>query len=248
MAALFSQGDGRFPTTEWTLVARLRHDDPAVSTRALDDLCTQYHYPLYCYLRRRGLAHHDAEDALHDFMARLLRLDSFGMADAEKGRLRTFLLVALQRYLINWRRDALRHRDREMSADAEAAIAAAEGRFQREETGHSESPDRLYDRQWAQELMNLVLLRLRAKYAAKKKERLFDTLRPVLLNGGSLHGFDSTRMAEELGMRSGALRTALMRLLEDYREALRHEILQTVENKDMAREELQALAVLFKQE
>lgn len=239
------RGDGQFPTTEWTLVARLRNDDPAVSTRALDDLCTQYHYPLYCYIRRKGLAHHDAEDALHDFLARLLRLETIGLADAEKGRLRTFLLVALQRYLLNWRRDAQRYRDHEMSADAETAISTAEGRYQHEETGHHESPDRLYDRQWAQELMNLVLMRIRTTYAAKKKETLFDTLRPVLLTGGSLTGHDSAQLAAKLGMRPGALRTALMRLLADYREALRHEILQTVEDKEMAKNEWDSLMTAF---
>lgn len=74
--AIRPKGESRFPTTEWTLISRLKSEDGATSARALDDLCRQYHYPLYCLIRSRGLAHHDAEDALHDFLAKLLRLES----------------------------------------------------------------------------------------------------------------------------------------------------------------------------
>ena len=57
------------PTTQWTLVARLNSGDAEHARAALDELCRAYHYPLYCQIRRRGLDHHDAEDALHDFLA-----------------------------------------------------------------------------------------------------------------------------------------------------------------------------------
>lgn len=36
MAALLPKGDGRFPTTEWTLVEWLKNEDPVVSTHALE--------------------------------------------------------------------------------------------------------------------------------------------------------------------------------------------------------------------
>ena len=42
------EGHGHFPATHWTLIHRLRSGDAVVARRALDDLCTQYHYPLYC--------------------------------------------------------------------------------------------------------------------------------------------------------------------------------------------------------
>ena len=57
-----ARGDGHFPETRWSLIARLKSADEATARRALDELCAQYHYPLYCYLRRRGCGHHDAED------------------------------------------------------------------------------------------------------------------------------------------------------------------------------------------
>jgi DNA-directed RNA polymerase specialized sigma24 family protein len=240
-----AQQPDELPTTHWSVIARLRGGDAEQAKMALEDLCRAYHYPLYCYIRRSGLPHHDADDVLHEFLSKLLRLDTFGIADAEKGRLRCFLLVALRRFLNTWHRDQLKRQEREISQETIAAIAEAEGRFELEERSHHESPDRLYDRQWAQELLNLVMQRLRATYVVKGRGALFDTLRPVLISGGSLVDHDGSRLAEQLGIKYGTLRTALYRLLDDYREALCHEVMQTVEDESEAKEEYAALRRAF---
>ncbi len=237
--------NAQMPTTQWSLIARLKGDDAGQASAALDELCRAYHYPLYCQIRRRGLPHHDAEDALHEFLSKLLRKDTFGVAEAEKGRLRSFLQVALRRFLNSWQRDQQRMHEREISQEAIAAIAGAEGRFELDERAHHESPDRLYDRQWAQELMGLVMQRLRARYVAKGREALFETLRPVLISGGSLTDHGGIQLAEKLGMKPGALRTALNRLLTDYREALRHELMLTVEDRAQAKVEYAELRLAF---
>lgn len=233
------------PTTEWSLIARLKDADEEKARAALDEVCRAYHYPLYCQIRRQGLSHHDAEDVLHEFLLKLLRLDTFGVADADKGRLRTFLIVALRRFLATWHRHTQRQRGREVSEEALAAIAQAEGRFELDKAAHHESPDRLYDRQWAQELMNIVLERMRARHAAKGREALFQALRPVLLSGGSLGHKEGVELAARLGMRPGALRTALFRMIHEFRDSLRREILQTVENREMAKAEYEDLMAVF---
>lgn len=239
---------GQMPTTRWTLLSRLDGGDQERKQAALDEICQAYHYPLYCQIRRRGLDHHDAEDALHDFLAKLLRQDSFSAADAEKGRLRTYLLTALQRFLATRHQGQARRQAREASLESRAAIAAAEGRYERDETAHHESPDRLFDRQWAQELMRQVLQRLRAHHAAKGKAQFFDALCPVLLAGGSLKDQDTATLAAQLGLRPGTLRTALMRLLQDYRRTLWNEILQTVQAREQVVEELAILMACFQRD
>jgi DNA-directed RNA polymerase specialized sigma24 family protein len=241
----FTSRKSEMPTTQWSLIARLRCEDEVDARRALDELCRAYHYPLYCQIRRRGLSHHDAEDALHEFFLKLLRLDTFVITDSEKGRLRTFLIVALRRFLASWQKAQYRKQSQEISQEAIAAIADSGQRFELDESAHHESPDQLYDRQWVQELMNLVLARLKDRYAAKGRSALFEALRPVLLSGGSLTGHDGDDLASSLEIRPGALRTALHRLLEDYREALRQEILRTVESREMARKEYDELVAVF---
>jgi RNA polymerase sigma-70 factor (ECF subfamily) len=51
------------------LVARAG-GDPRDARAALKDLCASYWYPLYAFARRRGLAHHAAQDLVQAFFAR----------------------------------------------------------------------------------------------------------------------------------------------------------------------------------
>jgi RNA polymerase sigma-70 factor (ECF subfamily) len=240
-----SSKSGKFPTTHWTLVKRLQSDDAAERTRALDSLCLQYHYPLYCYIRRHGLDHHDAQDVLHDFLAKLLRLDSLATADAEKGRLRSFLLTSLQRFLITWERGQQRHRVQELTSLTDGTLDRAEDRYQQEELTETDTPDLLHQRKWASELMRAVLNRLRVQYEERNRGALFEALRPVLMDGGSLKEEGSAALAAQLGITQGNLRISLMRMLDDYRRALRDEILETVRDREEAREEFQELMRLF---
>ena len=227
------KGDGKFPTTEWTLVARLKNEDAAVSTRALDDLCTQYHYPLYCLIRARALAHHDAEDALHDFLSKLLRLGALDDLAAEKGRLRTFLAKSLDRFLISRHHRDRRRSEREVSVDDTRFTLdpKLEQRYESELRSSADSPDVIFDRQWCAQLLQRVLRRLGAEHDGKKAP-VFTALQPVLIAGGSLRGHDAAALAASLGMTEGALRTALLRLLRDYRRLLVDEVRQTVDRKE----------------
>ncbi|MBK8039991.1 MAG: hypothetical protein IPK22_23095 [Verrucomicrobiaceae bacterium] len=239
MANTPPKGDGKFPTTEWTLVQRLKDSDAEVSTRALNELCGQYHYPLYCLIRARGLAHHDAQDALHDFLAKLLRLGSLQGIEQEKGRLRTFLAKALERALITrYHRESRREQHEVPLNDPQLPFDPdLEDRYASEATSGL-PPDKLFDRKWCEQLLGRVLRQLAEDYTRRGKQPLFEILRPVLLAGGSLRGHDATRLAESLTISEPALRTALVRLLRDYRHLLEHEVRQTVESKEAVEAEI----------
>ena len=233
-------GDGHFPTTHWTLVSRIRGADQTEAARALDELCTQYHYPLYCLIRSRGLAHHNAEDALHDFLAKLLRLEIFNDLEQEKGRLRTFLAKSLDRFLITRHHRESKREAREVSLnDLRLQLdPKLEQRYEQEIASSKQAPDVLFDRQWCALLLQRVLAGLEANYVGKNKSAFFTTLKPVLMSGGSLRGHDSAALATVLSMTEGALRTALKRLLKDYRDLLEHEVRQTVVSKDEVEAEI----------
>jgi DNA-directed RNA polymerase specialized sigma24 family protein len=234
MATAPPKGNGNFPTTEWTLIARLRHEDELVCARALDELCAQYHYPLYCFIRRGGLAHHDAEDALHDFLVKLLRLEAFHDRGEEKGRLRTYLSKALDRFLITRHHRESRRTGREVSVD-DARFTLdpeVEQRYAREVASVVLAPDVMFDRQWCEELLTRVLNRLRVAFEQKGKAELFAALRPVLLAGGSLRGHDTDALAAQLSMSTNAVRTTLLRLLREFRALLKEEVRQTVGAKE----------------
>lgn len=235
--------DARFPSTSWTLVARVKSHDAATAAEALSEICTRYRYPLYCYLRRRGLDHHDAEDVLHDFLARFLRQGSFEAADEGKGRLRGYLGTSLARHLNGW----FSHRSRRphLADGFDIDGHALESNYERESFPENESPDAIFERKWAVALLHNVTAQLAVEYGRRGKDALFIALRPVLLAGGSLRGHDAPALAASLGMTDEALRAALHRMLREFRNLLRAEVRQTVETPQEVDAELDHLRRLF---
>lgn len=233
-----------FPTTHWSLLSQLRSGDSAVARRAMEDLIAQYRYTLYAYIRRRGLSHHDAEDALHDFLVRLLSAHGLEDADATRGRLRGFLGTALGRFLANWRRDEAR-RGRVAQELPETDVNGAEARYAKEQFSMEDTPQRVFERKWGHALMSRVMEHLKAKCDEQGKGYLFAALLPVLLGGGSLRGHDGPAIAASLRMSEGALRVALNRHLRDYRTILETEVRQTVENPEEVADEIAYLMAVF---
>lgn len=217
---MVAQGDGSFPTTHWTLIARLKSGDEAISRNALEEICLQYQFPLYCYIRRRGLDHHDAQDALHDFLAKLLRLDSLKSADMNKGRLRSFLATALQRFLINWHR-AGRHRRQEINLDS-----ADETRYEQEEFTSVATPEVALDRSWGATLLQAALNDLAAAEAKAERGPQFVVLEPFLSPVDGAGDYEAA--AKTLGQTESTARQMVKRLREKFRKFLRRRIADTL--------------------
>ena len=96
---------GAFLTTHWSLVENIKAG--ADENGALIGLLLQtYWKPVYCYLRRKGRDNEQAKDLTQDFFHEVvLNRHLVGRADKDKGRFRSFLLYALNQYLINRDRD-----------------------------------------------------------------------------------------------------------------------------------------------
>ncbi len=102
--ATSSEAPRVFPNTRWSVVLAAQQATPE-SAAALDSICRDYWYPLYAYVRRCGHSLTDAQDLTQEFFYRLLRKALAGMPPtAKKGRLRSFLIVALKKFMANeWR-------------------------------------------------------------------------------------------------------------------------------------------------
>lgn len=227
--------NAEFPTTHWTLIARLKSGDQEASQKALDELCAQYHYPLYCYIRWRGLNHHDAQDALHDFLSKLLRLDSLKTADMEKGRLRTFLATALQRFLISRHRDQCKA-DRTFSLEDDS-----EGRFKSEDFADVRTPEKALERTWAATILQGALQDTVATEAEAGRGEQFRALEPFLSLDGASTNYAT--LAQTLGVSEVAARQAVKRLRDRFRVHLRQRVAETLSRPTMEEidDELRAL-------
>ena len=92
-----STGDSEFHTTRWSLVVAAAGEGGEQPRAALAELCQAYWYPVYAFLRRRGNSTEDASDLTQEFFANLLEKGYLADADPERGRFRSFLLMAVSR-------------------------------------------------------------------------------------------------------------------------------------------------------
>ncbi len=226
-----------FPNTRWSVVLAAQQGTPD-SAAALESLCRDYWYPLYAYVRRCGHSAPDAQDLTQEFFCRLLQKRWLDSADREKGRLRSFLIVALKAFMANeWdracaqRRGGGREHERIDTVFAESRLAA---------DCHALAPDETYDRQWALTLLNLATTRLRAEFAGTGKPGEYEVLKPCLL--ADRGAIDYAGVAKGLGVTEGAARVAVHRLRKRFREIYREEISQTLTEGADVEGELRHLA------
>ena len=237
-----SPGGSAFATTRWSLVLGAVGQHGVDSRSALETLCQAYWYPIYAYIRRRVADAHDAQDLTQSFFERLLEKGTIAAADPDRGRFRAFLLTACQRFLINeWERARAAKRGGgrpQVSLD----FGLGESRYAVEAVD-SLTPERLYEQQWAVTLLGRVLDELRAEYAGKGKESQFERLKEFL--SGASREREYSAAAAELGMTEAAIRVAAHRLRARYRELLRAEIAQTLENPEDVDDEIRSLFSLL---
>lgn len=227
-----------FPPTRWSLVlAAIRKDAPD-SAVALETICQAYWYPLYAYVRRTGQSPHDAQDITQEFFARLLEKRWLDSADPQKGKLRTFLIVALKHFMNKeWRRASAQRRGGGQ-AHAPLDTTFAESRFAADT--QSLAPDETFDHQWALTLLDLTVTRLQKEFADAGKSEAFETLKHCLL--ADRNALDYVAVAGQLGVNEGAARVAVHRLRKRFREIYREEISQTLAEGENLEAELRHLA------
>jgi DNA-directed RNA polymerase specialized sigma24 family protein len=143
-----------FVTTHWSVVMTAGQDDTTGARAALEKLCQPYWYPLYAYVRRHGHSPEDAKDLTQAFFLRLIEQQSLANANSDLGRFRSFLLGAMNHFLITeWKKARTQRRGggrQVLSLD----WAAAEQRFDLEPADHA-TPDKSFDKQWATALLNI---------------------------------------------------------------------------------------------
>ncbi len=228
----------QFLTTHWSVVLSAQEKGSPQSSAALEKLCRTCWYPLYAFVRRYGHSPEDAQDLTQEFFARLLQQNWLARADREKGRFRSFLLMAMKRFLAKaWDKAHTLKRGGHVQL-IPFPFDTAESRYSQEPAATS-TPEQVFEKQWALALLESVLKRLREDYTQDGKGGLFATLEPCLI--GSREAQPYAALAAKLGMTEGAVKVAVCRLRERYRECLKDEIAQTVASPAEVEEELRHL-------
>lgn len=233
-------GPSRFPTTRWTLVVAAGDPQRKEARSALIDLCENYWYPLYAYLRRRGYSADEAQDLTQEFFVRVLEGRYLDRADPEKGRFRSFILMSLEFFVAD-EGDRQRARKRGGGAVVPLEFSSGEERYQLE-PAHDETPERIFERRWALTLLDRVVERLRNEFVHHGRPEHFERLKVFLLGRSDAR---YAALAREMNTSEGALKVAIHRLRKRYRELFREEIADTVADPVEVESELRFLAAVL---
>ena len=225
---------GVFATTHWSVVVRARDSQSPEAASALERLCQTYWYPLYVFVRRKGLGHEDASDLTQAFFARFLEKRALKFVDSSLGKFRTFLLTSFSNFLTHeWEKTQTQRRGggaKAVSLDE----AAAEQRYELEPADNA-TPETLFERRWAQTVIDVVVKRL----TQATEEKRFEVLKGFLLEDKGSVSYDGA--AAQLGMSVPAVTSAIHRMRGRFRTLLVEEVANTVEKPEDVDDELRHL-------
>lgn len=136
---------GAFVTTNWTQLPE----------QSLDDFVRRYWKPVYCYLRTKGCDNERAKDLTQSFFQDVVMGRQLVQhADRSKGRFRTFLLTALNRYLIS----AIRAETAQKRMPRGGLVSVDEIEADHFVLPASlDSPEQAYHYAWASQLLDTVI-------------------------------------------------------------------------------------------
>jgi RNA polymerase sigma-70 factor (ECF subfamily) len=234
-------GQSRFPTTSWSTV--LAAGAPATRHLALETLCAAYWAPVYAFVCRQGNDPETAKDLTQSFFARLLEKREIEAARRDRGRFRSFLLACVKHFLTNeW--DRVRAEKRGGGRPVvPLELNDAERSFNME-PADSMTPERVFERTWAQTVLRRTLHRLREEQEHVGRGAQFELLKPLLMAEAEV---SQRSAAARMGLSESAVKMAVFRLRRRYKELLRAEIAETVRDPDQADEEMQYLLTALQQ-
>jgi RNA polymerase sigma factor (sigma-70 family) len=197
-------GDERFPATRWSVIEAIRSDDVAERRRALETLCEVYWKPVYKYVRLRwGRTADDAQDLTQGFFVKLLERELVNRFDADKSRLRTYLRLCVDSFVMNEGKAAGRQKRGGEFQHLVLDFAGAEEEFcnstiDAAAIASPESLEEFFEKEWVRSLFTLAVEDLRALCTKTKRDRAFRFFEAYDLEGDD--NISYTQLAEQYGV------------------------------------------------
>jgi len=143
-----------FPKTQWSLIELVTNESPAGSREQMGRLLNLYREPMFVHLKFKGVSPEHAEDLIQDFMIEILNNDLLAIADPKKGKFRTLLLTALDRFVIS------RHRYDTAAKRSPGDISSLDAMETDQVNASAHSPGSAFDRAWALDVLAKALARM----------------------------------------------------------------------------------------
>jgi RNA polymerase sigma factor (sigma-70 family) len=227
-----------FVTTHWTRVLRAQGDSTDARA-ALSDLCAGYYGPVFAFVRRWTNEEEAARDLTQEFFARLLAKNGIDNADRQRGRFRSYLLGAVKHFLSDARdRDKRLKRGGGQEMQSLDATTETSTSIQLPDPNCA-VPDREFDRKWALTVLERALCSLEQEHIWGGNGELFEVLKPWLT--GDTDNLSQADAARALAMNEAAVKVAIHRMRRRFREIIKREVAETLNEPAQVEEELRHL-------
>ena len=230
-----------FLTTHWSLIEGVKgHVDKDRSLIGL--LLERYWKPVYCYLRRKGYNNEQAKDLTQDFFHEVvLNRSLIERADQSKGRFRSFLLHALNKYLIDEKR---KETAQKRIPQAKLVPLDINNPPVLPQMVSRLEPEQCFDYAWKTDLIERALAELKQWYFGRAMETHWYLFRDRLLRpnleGGKIPAF--SQLSEQYGIEDETKASNMLGTVKrQFQKILTKHVHQTVLSGDVAEEELKEM-------
>jgi RNA polymerase sigma factor (sigma-70 family) len=216
-----AQAGDRFPATRWSVVDAARSGDSGERDHALATLCAAYWKPVYKYVRLRwNRPAEDAQDLTQGFFAELLDRKLLAQYDSAKSRLRTFLRVCVDSFVMNQDKAAQRQKRGGNVLHVALDFQEAEGELRERVIDPAKIPEpqsmeEFFEREWIRSLFTLAIDDLRKRCAERQREKTFLMFEEYDLDGDQATSYD--QLAQKYGIPGTDVTNALSWARREFR-------------------------------
>jgi len=218
----FQPSGDRFPLTRRSVIEAARSIDSEERAHALEALCAAYWKPVYKYVRWRwNRPANDAQDLTQGFFAELLERELLDKFEANKSRLRTYLRVCVDSFVMNENKSGRRQKRGGFIPHVALDFAAAE-----EELGATaidpakiaspESLEEFFEKEWVRSLFALAVEDLRKLCEERERARTFRLFEAYDLEGNEKSSYE--QLSKDYGISVTDVTNALAWARREFRK------------------------------
>jgi RNA polymerase sigma factor (sigma-70 family) len=218
----FQPGGDRFPPTRRSVIEAVRSIDAEERERALEAICAAYWKPVYKYMRWRwNRPAEAAQDLTQGFFAELLERDLLGNFDPKKSRLRTYLRVCVDCFVMNEDKAGRRQKRGGSIPHVALDFAAAEEEFgatvmDPASIPSPESLEEFFEKEWVRSLFALAVEDLRELCAQRERGRTFRLFEAYDLEGDENISYE--QLSKDCGLSVADVTNALAWARREFRK------------------------------
>jgi RNA polymerase sigma-70 factor (ECF subfamily) len=240
--------NNKFQTTLWPEIQNAKTLNEDKRRVIINSFLKKYWKPVYCYLRRKRYDKESAKDLTQGFFHEIvLGHNLINQADQAKGRFRTFLLTALDRYITNvYRRETAQKR-----TPKNPMVRLEPANLPTLPAEHAEAePEQIFNYIWASNLLDEVLSEVKDEYCSTGKANHWEIFNAKIV----IPIFENTKppslaeICKEYGIkRQSQVSNMIVTVKRRFRTALRRHMRQFVQSDLEVEEEFRDLHKILSQ-